>query len=78
MEGIDLFAKILVFVKILSQGRRKEEEEEFQSVEVPEQAPSHLKTGKGPNILANSVQNSDVQKSNWDSGTLYLLMSDDI
>ena len=53
MEEIDLF------VKILSQGRRKEEEEEFQSVEVPEQAPLHLKTGKGPNILANSVQNSN-------------------
>ena len=43
MEGIDLFVKILVFVKILSQGRRKEEEEEFQSLEVQEQAPSHLK-----------------------------------
>ena len=38
MEGIDLF------VKILSQGRRKEEEEEeFQSLEVREQAPLHLK-----------------------------------
>ena len=44
MEGIDLFVKILVFVKILSQDRRKEEEEEeFQSLEVQEQAPSHLK-----------------------------------
>ena len=44
MEGIDLFVKILVFVKILSQGRRKEEkEEEFQSLEVREQASSHLK-----------------------------------
>ena len=42
--GIDLFVKILVFVKILSQDRRKEEEEEeFQSLEVREQAPSHLK-----------------------------------
>ena len=40
MEGIDLFAKILVFVKILSQCPRKEEE--FQSLEVREQAPSHL------------------------------------
>ena len=27
--GIDLFVKISVFVKILSQGRRKEEEENF-------------------------------------------------
>ena len=44
MEGIDLFVKILVFVKILSQGRRKEEEEEFQSLEVREQAQSLLKT----------------------------------
>jgi hypothetical protein len=44
MEGIDLFVKSLFFVKILSQGRRKEEEEEeFQSLEVREQAPSHLK-----------------------------------
>ena len=43
MEGIDLFVKILVFVKILSQDRRKEEEE-FQSLEVREQTPSHLKT----------------------------------
>ena len=39
--GIDLFVKILVFVKILSQSTRKEEEE-FQSLEVREQAPSHL------------------------------------
>ena len=40
MEGIDLFVKILVFVKILSQvglvSRQKEEKEEFQ-------APSLLK-----------------------------------
>ena len=27
MEGIDLFVKILVFVKILSQGRRRKKEE---------------------------------------------------
>ena len=39
--GIDLFVKILVFVKILFQSTRKEEEE-FQSLEVREQAPSHL------------------------------------
>ena len=43
MEGIDLFVKILVFVKILSQGTRKEIEEEFQSLEVREQTPSRLK-----------------------------------
>ena len=35
MEGIDLFAKILVFIKILSQCTRKEE---FQSLEVRAQA----------------------------------------
>ena len=35
---------IYLFVKILSQGTRKEEEEEeFQSLEVREQTPSHLK-----------------------------------
>jgi hypothetical protein len=34
MEGIDLFVKILVFVKILSQSRIKEEE--FKSLEVQE------------------------------------------
>ena len=43
-KGIDLFVKILVFVKILTQGRRKEEE--FQSLEVQEQAPLHLKIPK--------------------------------
>ena len=44
MKGVDLFVNILVFVKILSQCRRKEEEEEeYQSLEVREQAPSHLK-----------------------------------
>ena len=48
MEGIDLFVKILVFVKILSQNRREEEEEEFQSLAVREQAPSHLKTLEKP------------------------------
>ena len=37
MEGIDLFVKILVFVKILSQDRRKEEEE-FRSLQVRVQA----------------------------------------
>ena len=36
MEGINLFVKILIFVKILSQGRRKEE---FQSFE--ERAQAH-------------------------------------
>ena len=36
MNRIDLFVKILVFVKILSQWRRKEEEEgqEFRSLKV--------------------------------------------
>ena len=33
MEGIDLFVKVLLFVKILSKWRRKKEEE-FESVEV--------------------------------------------
>ena len=42
MERIGLFVKILVFVKILSQGIRKEDEE-FQSLEVQKQAPLHLK-----------------------------------
>ena len=38
MKGIDLF------FKIWSQGTRKEEEEvEFRSLEVREQAPPHLK-----------------------------------
>ena len=40
MEGIDLFVKILVFVKISSQGRSKEvrrKEGEFQSLEVQSQ-----------------------------------------
>jgi hypothetical protein len=41
MDGIDLFVKILVFVKNLSKGRRKEEEE-FRSLKVREQAPLHL------------------------------------
>ena len=41
MEVIDLFVKILVFVKILSQWRRKEVE--FQSLEVREARSSHLK-----------------------------------
>ena len=44
MEGIDLFVKSLFFVKILSQCRRRKEGK-FQSLEVREQAPSHLKTG---------------------------------
>ena len=35
MEGIDLFVKILVFVKILSKWRRKEEgRKNFESLEV--------------------------------------------
>ena len=41
MKGIDLFVKNLVFVKILSESTRKEE---FQSLEVREQAPSRLKS----------------------------------
>ena len=40
MNGIDLFDKILVFAKILFQC---EEEGKFQSLEVREQALSHLK-----------------------------------
>ena len=52
MEGIDLFVKILVFVKILSQvglvSRQKEEKEEFQ-------APSLLKKrSKDPFLKKNS------------------------
>ena len=43
VEGIDLFVKILVFVKILSQGRWKEEGQEFRSLEVREASSSHLK-----------------------------------
>ena len=39
MEGIDLFVKNLVFVKILGKGRRKK----FQSLEVREASSSHLK-----------------------------------
>ena len=34
MKGIDLFVKILVFAKSLSQGRRKEEGQQFRSLEV--------------------------------------------
>ena len=34
MEGIDLFVKILVFVKILSQWRRGGGGQEFRSLEV--------------------------------------------
>ena len=34
MEGIELFVNILVFAKILSQWRRKEEGQEFRSLEV--------------------------------------------
>ena len=41
LKGIDLLDKILVFVKILSKSTRKEGN--FQSLEVREQAPSHLK-----------------------------------
>ena len=47
MKGIDFFVKNLVFVKILSESTRKEE---FQSLEVREQAPSHLKI-LAPNLL---------------------------
>ena len=43
MEEIDLCFKILVFVKILSQGRWKEEGQEFRSLEVREASSSHLK-----------------------------------
>ena len=47
MEGLDLFVKILVFVKILSQGRRKgggrKDGQEFRSLEVREASSSHLK-----------------------------------
>ena len=43
MEGIDLFVKILVFVKILSQWRRKEGGQDFQSLEAREASSSHLK-----------------------------------
>ena len=40
MEGIDMFVKILVFVKILSQWGRGQE---FRSLEVREASSSHLK-----------------------------------
>ena len=43
MEEIDLCFKILVFVKILSRGRWKEEGQEFRSLEVREASSSHLK-----------------------------------
>ena len=46
MEGLDSFVKILVFVKILSQGRRKggrKDGQEFRSLEVREASSSHLK-----------------------------------
>ena len=42
MIGIDLFVKILFFVKILSQCRTRKEGN-FQSLEVRGQVPSHLK-----------------------------------
>ena len=56
MKGIDLFVKILVFVKILSQGRRKEEgkTKKFRSLEVREASSSHLKNI----IIYNSPWNS--------------------
>ena len=38
MKGIDLFVKIVVFVKILSQCKEGRKEE-FQSLEVQKQAP---------------------------------------
>ena len=43
MEGIDLFVKVLVFVKILSQARRRKEGQEFRSLEVREASLLHLK-----------------------------------
>ena len=45
MEGIISYVKILVFVKILSQWRRKEGQE-FRSLEVRETSSSHLKMDK--------------------------------
>ena len=38
MEGTDLFVKILVLSRLCLEGRRKEEEEEFQSLEMRAQA----------------------------------------
>ena len=48
MEGIDLFVKILVFVKILGKGRRRKK---FQSLEVQEASSSHLKMEKKINLI---------------------------
>ena len=53
MEGIDLFVKILVFVKILSEVTRKEGK--FQSLEVREQAPSHLKRNSTPILVKKFI-----------------------
>ena len=54
MEGINLFLKILVFVKILSQCK----EDEFQSLEVRDVSSLHLKTKE--TILNNPIN------INWD------------
>ena len=43
MEGIDLFVKILFFVKILSQYKKEGRRMNFRSLEVREASSSHLK-----------------------------------
>jgi hypothetical protein len=53
MEGIEFFVKILVFVLILSQWRRKEEEgQEFRSLEVRRNLIALKNTNYIPWILA--------------------------